>query len=857
MSEPVDPFAALGALAPAVDMPASRELFDRSRSAPGGARTRWLLPAAVVTLLIAGLVGVWAIARDDDSSTIPVSPAAETAGYQVLLVAQSRSGFEGDSGTIDVATDDESFAAVLEPLAESGDLTVDFGRSIVAVFTIAGNACPPEIGGFDVDGATWTPRFVYGTEPCDDVGLTWAYVVAFDRDGLGASISLTLPPDTLDGFTGGLDAPGPEHWEVIAVEETSLPFGTILAATDEVEAGRFWTTIRDTDGAFAPFVDFERRFVVAFTLPDDACPDRLVQFRSSEDATQERIIWEPQFEPPPGGCDQPLITRTYVVSIDRPLVDVEITFRLPGDETFGYETSELTITVERALVTVQLGDSATGADAPSEPDLVATDVVLPLPLVGEPRLHVGTFGIVWVVQHEDGTVSVVDAVVPEAPNEDDGGVQGLGQLVRPTENGTGFVGQRYIWDAHGRTMNGPRTADLVGYAGAVVDGEVQLFLSNATAIDGEPDDPDVVVEATADLSNLPLLDLDVLPTLSFSGPIWRRLDATLVVEGGAGRLCRVDANAPVPDLVTCGDEAVGTAITSTNPDITSWFFGPVLAEFDDFGEITTVAPLGGRASRNEAVVEQPEPEGFGGDFDVLWTGPSDLPLGTLFAASDQTTLGTWLSAQNARVEGPQPIDFERSIGLVVAHPDDACPDELSRFATSEDGRLVPVFTPPEGACRLPLVSQAYVVAVDRDSLPTDVVFALPADSGFEYDDAASALTDVGRSGDVARDLVRRPGPDGPERSALAFAITKVTTECPIGEPARLVIGATAAGAIDVIIDVIGGGIVRGSTTTTLKPGATTEATMTMTDRLDAGQKIVARSAKDDSILQVLEHVGCG
>lgn len=709
MSERSDPLVTgLSALAPSVDMEASRDLFERSRSAQSGVRTRWLLPAAVVTLLIAGLVGVWAIARDDDSSTLPVSPADETAGYQVLLVAQSRSGFEGESGTIDVATDNDSFAAVLEPVAASGDLAVDFGRSIVAVFTIAGNACPPEIGGFDVDGTTWTPRFVYDAGPCDDVGLTWAYVVAFDRDGLGSSISFTLPADTLDGFTGGLDEPGPDHWETIAVEETSLPFGTILAATDAVEAGGFWTTIRGTDGAFAPFVDFERRFVVAFTLPDDACPDRLVRLRSAGDATQERIIWEPRFEPPPGGCEQPLITRTYVVAIDRPLVDVDITFRLPGDEVFGYEASELIVTVERALITVQLGDWGEGPAAPSEPDMIATDVVFPLPPVGEPRLHADLrLGIVWVVDHGDGTVSVLDAVVPEIQDEDEGGVAGLGHLVRPTEAGDAFAG-RYIWDAHGRTTNGPRSADLVGFAGNVVDGEVQVFLSTSDRIDGEPDQIDAGVVAVPDLSNLPLVTLEQLPTLSFGGPIWRRLDATLVVEGGVGRLCEVDDSLPVPDLATCGGTALATAVTSTNPNITSWFFGPVLAEFDEFGEIVTVAPLGGRASRNRS---EELPSGEGWRLITADGRPGESTKQPTIAV-DEASLAVLETAY--AVDGLD-ADLDESVVIAIPVFGNSCPP-LLREVEIGDGAIDARFgRSPATSCDDEGINYGFVIAVDRSA----------------------------------------------------------------------------------------------------------------------------------------------
>jgi hypothetical protein len=753
-----DPFVAqLAALAPVVDHDASREFFERHRARPVTSR-RWLLPAAAVTLLIAGVVGVWALAGDGESSTISVTPIEtstpietttpggiepgdlEPDGFEVLLTEWT----SAPGGTIVTAVDESELEEALRPITgPHDDLDVDFESSIVAVFNVAGTACPLEFAGFDTSGDVWSPELRESGEECGDAGVTWAYVVAFDRSLFGSVATFAFP-----SFGGGVDAPGSDGFEVIAVEQTQLPFGTIRAAADAAAYAAMWSS--DLFGKEPPSVDFVHRYVVTFTLPDDACPDTLLQIR---DMIDEPLVWEPVFEPPPGGCDQPLVTRTYVVAIDRPPVDAAITFRLPGDDVYGYDGTELTATVAAATVTVQLGEAATaspatgdefvvlaaeatqlefgtilvaynteqfdrmwaesfvGADQPSvdfdhlvvvaftlpdnpcpdtltgfviepptgegptvwepqiqtssggcramliartfvvgidraalgflvtfrlpgnddfefdtntvtvklgrletdpaptapPPTLTPTGERVPLPPVGEPQIAVGTFGVLWVVHHDDGTVSVLDAVVDRRSDDDKGGVTRLGDLVAPTATGDGFSGAAYLWDSHGRTVNGPRTSDLTGFAGNVVGDEVDLFLSDAATIAGSADRITGEFQPP-DLDAIPLLDLGTLPTLSFSGPIWRQLDATLVVENAVGMLCSIDQDVPAPDLATC-DAGVPTAVRSTRPEITSWYFGPLLAEFDEFGRIVQVVPTGGQASRDDG------PSGAGPDTD--------------------------------------------------------------------------------------------------------------------------------------------------------------------------------------------------------------------------------------------------
>ncbi len=67
--------ARLGALAPSVDMVASRSLFERERRRPDNRPNRLLLPAAAVVLII-GVAAIWTIARPSGEPTGPISTIA-------------------------------------------------------------------------------------------------------------------------------------------------------------------------------------------------------------------------------------------------------------------------------------------------------------------------------------------------------------------------------------------------------------------------------------------------------------------------------------------------------------------------------------------------------------------------------------------------------------------------------------------------------------------------------------------------------------------------------------------------------------------------------------------------------------
>ena len=195
---------ALARLAPAVDEPASRELFDRERGAhrPGDGRV-WLAAAAAI-VLVCGVVGVWALARND-GGTVPLDPPSTTAppafagpategnGYDTLLVAETNAGF----GNAVLATGEAGYQSAWADLLAGGTPpTVDFDRSVALVMTRPDNACPDTIVEFTVrpgDPPTWTPEFEDLSEGCTDPLLSWLYVVAIDRDRLGDAARIVIP----------------------------------------------------------------------------------------------------------------------------------------------------------------------------------------------------------------------------------------------------------------------------------------------------------------------------------------------------------------------------------------------------------------------------------------------------------------------------------------------------------------------------------------------------------------------------------------------------------------------------------------------------------------------------------------
>ena len=124
---------------------------------------------------------------------------------------------------------------------------------------------------------------------------------------------------------------GDDVFDVVLVRRTAIGFGDAGLATSEDELSELWDEWEP--GVVRPTVDFDRDVALVMTRPDDACADLVDRFEvTDEDGVP---TWTPVFEPPPGGCAQPLLAWLHVVAIDREALGTETLIRVPADEPFG------------------------------------------------------------------------------------------------------------------------------------------------------------------------------------------------------------------------------------------------------------------------------------------------------------------------------------------------------------------------------------------------------------------------------------------------------------------------------------------------------------------------------------------
>lgn len=415
-----------------------------------------------------------------------------------------------------------------------------------------------------------------------------------DAEPPAAPVDTTVPdePDAaLRPTPGETMIAGEDHFDVITVAETTMGFGTVALVMSEDELTSLWTEWNP--GVDQPAVDFAGNVALVMTRPDNACADVVTRFEVSEQ--NGTAVWTPVFESLVDECEDPLLSWLHVVVINRAALGDQARLRVPAADV--YDVPEQIIEY-----TAPTGAPEESVDA-APVTLTLTDVVVGLPPVGEPALHNTSIGMFYVVQHDSGDVSVVPATV-NRPTTQDEGVTMLRSFVVASESGGSFSSDGDIWDAWGRAATGGRSSDLVGYAGQVLGDEVEVLYSDAARIEGDPEVP-----GGEDYSFPPELWEPLTPeqflTLSSSGPIWRLFDAQLVVEDGVGRICRVDTTVPLDQFGGCDETSIviDTLVTSTNPEITTWYESPILALQDPFRGFTWVIPLAGYSSRNDAIVE--------------------------------------------------------------------------------------------------------------------------------------------------------------------------------------------------------------------------------------------------------------
>ena len=211
MSDQTDFTTRLGRLAPEVDEPAARELFDRHRQRQPA--PRWLMSAAAVVLIVAGVVGLIVVAamtprllplrstrRCPTNQTRALRPApGETviAGedhFDVITVAETTVGF-GNAEL--VMSDDELTSLWAEWNPGVDQPAVDFAGSVALVMTRPDDACADVVTRFEVtkqnDLPVWMPVFESLVDTCDVPLLSWLHVVAIDRAALGDEAQIRVP----------------------------------------------------------------------------------------------------------------------------------------------------------------------------------------------------------------------------------------------------------------------------------------------------------------------------------------------------------------------------------------------------------------------------------------------------------------------------------------------------------------------------------------------------------------------------------------------------------------------------------------------------------------------------------------
>ena len=322
----------LASLAPDVDTNAAWSAFGRRRVS-ARRRRRVLGGIAAAVGATAGVVGIAAlIDQPRDDLQVGVDPdAGGPVEFEVLTVLR---GEPIDERLRLVADGSQLSARVPEPLE------VDFDVDIVVAIALPDDGCR-QLTGFARQGDSIEPVLaVPDAVSCSARSpLAATFVVAIDRSSLGSAARLTVAGDGDTGLaSASLDLPSPLAFEVLELREASEPMGRLAYAVTDDDLRILWESIGFDDPP--PAVDFAARIVVSITIPDDACPPALAGFQ------RVGSVLTPLFAEPFGGCEEPLIPKTFVVAIDRAAIGPRATLRLPGQEIYGFGEQRLDLLVD-------------------------------------------------------------------------------------------------------------------------------------------------------------------------------------------------------------------------------------------------------------------------------------------------------------------------------------------------------------------------------------------------------------------------------------------------------------------------------------------------------------------------------
>jgi hypothetical protein len=170
---------------------------------------------------------------------------------------------------------------------------------------------------------------------------------------------------------------------------------------------------------------------------------------------------------------------------------------------------------------------------------------------------------------------------------------------------------------------------------------------------------------------------------------------------------------------------IDTLVTSTDPDITTWYESPVLAFQDPVRGFTNVIPLAGYSSRNDAILDQPD-DSVVTSIEIACGGPDgslllarvglDLPPGasrTLTIVDGDRELG------GASTSGSGPV----TVGFALDSPPTETAELIVTDGNDEIARL-PVPAPPDQSCTAECASATpppFLPSGDSPGDPVDVV----------------------------------------------------------------------------------------------------------------------------------------